>query len=105
LADETFYRLFYPSRQGKTDSNESSRVTLLDYFRLEHLYRAEQFDHLDAAKLDQLRSLRKDFKGEKFESLFGLWSERGEEAVTTLLFPEIVVSAPHSSFSNLLSST
>jgi hypothetical protein len=94
LAEKTFYHFFDPSRRDKTDTNESSRARLLDYFRLEHLYRAEQFELLDAAKLEELRSLRKEFKGEKFESLFGLWRERGEEAVASLLFPETVAPTP-----------
>jgi hypothetical protein len=94
LAEKTFYKFFDPSGRDKTDANESSRTALLHYFRLEHLYRAEQFELLDAAKLEELRSLRKEFKGEKFESLLGLWREHGEEAVTSVLLPETIARAP-----------
>jgi hypothetical protein len=41
-----------------------------------------------------LRSLRKEFKGEKFESFFGLRRERGKEAVTSVWLPETAASAP-----------
>jgi hypothetical protein len=74
LAEKAFHRSFDPSRQ-------SSRARLLDYFRLENLYGTEQFDLLDSAKLERLRSLRKEFKGEKFESLLtleGAWGGRGD---------------------------
>jgi hypothetical protein len=61
-------------------------------FRLEHLYRTEQFELPDAEDLEELRGLRKEFRGEKFESLLGLCRERGEEAMTSVLFPETITS-------------
>jgi hypothetical protein len=63
MAEKTFSRFFDPSRRGKSDTNEPSRTALLDYFRLEHLCRTEQFELLDASKLEELRSLRKESKG------------------------------------------
>jgi hypothetical protein len=55
-----------------------SKHRLLAYFHLEHLYRSRRFEELDTRKLEELRQLRKEFRGEKYEQVFEQWKARGD---------------------------
>jgi len=55
-----------------------SKHRLLAYFHLEHLFRSRRFEELDTRKLEELRQLRKEFLGAKYEQLFELWKTRGD---------------------------
>jgi len=67
---------------------------LLAYFRLEHLFRTRQFDSLDAAKLDELRRMRQEFRGRDTESLYERWREAGDQVVRDLIASQPAVSGP-----------
>ncbi len=72
---EQEYRRFF-EQPGKL--NIHSKHRLLAYFYLEHLFRSRRFEERNVHKLEELRCLRKEFRGEKYEQLFELWKARGD---------------------------
>jgi hypothetical protein len=81
-AQKIVKRFFDSADRKKTVAGQSFTEGLIDYFRLEHLFRTKQLNRLDAAKLDQLRALRKQFHGAQNEELFERWKRDGEEAAS-----------------------
>jgi hypothetical protein len=73
-AEQEYRRLFDHPRRLKIDSKHR----LLAYFHLEHLFRTRRFEELDTRKLEELRQLRKEFCGAKYERLFEQWQTRGD---------------------------
>lgn len=73
-AEQEYRSFFHHPRKLKIDSKHR----LLAYFHLEHLFRSRKFEDLDTRKLEDLRRLRKEFRGEKYERLFELWKARGD---------------------------
>jgi len=73
-AEQEYLRIFDHPRRLKIDSKHR----LLAYFHLEHLFRSRRFEELDTRKLEELRQLRKEFLGDKYERLFELWKARGD---------------------------
>jgi hypothetical protein len=89
-AEGMFQRFLRGSGRWSTTSERRSPERLLAWVRLEHLFRTRQFDSLDAAKLDELRRLRQEFRGRETESLYERWREAGDQVVRDFIAAQTV---------------
>lgn len=89
------FRTFAKSVPGmNTGAHGSLNDRLLRYFQLEDLFRAGDFQKLDAAKLDDLRRLRREFGDKRTERLFEAWRQGGPSAVIRILDEDTAVLPP-----------
>ena len=93
-AERMFQRFLRGSGRWSATAEQRSPERLLAYVRLEHLFRTRQFDSLDAAKLDELRLMRQEFRARDTESLYERWREAGDQVVRDLIASQPAVSGP-----------